>query len=816
MTQRFFYMLLACLFATTAIWAQTGDTSKMQVIISGQIIDSISREPVSYATVSIKIEGEDASPYGQVTDPDGYFRIAVPRAKSYLLEPSFVGMSGEKRTYQLGANATTLDVGSLVLHASDRLETVKIVGKKPLVKMEIDRISYAMKDDKSAQSKDLLDMLRRVPLVTVDGDDNIQVKGSSSFKVFINGKPSPMFDKDPQNILRSIPASSVDRVEVITEPGVKYSSEGVSAIINLITATSNGDGYSASIRASSQIKNHTNGSIYFSAQKGRFGVTLNANAFYDFSDIEMIGSMTFDSGLYNDRKGTGWNDVLGGYGNLLLSYEVDSLNLITLTGSFRPYLVKDKWSNLENRYQNNVFLDQTKSNRQGKSLFGNMEAGIDYQHSTRLPGELLTLSYRYAYTPNNVEQTATYTLPTDKYSERSKSLAHLGEHTGQIDYVRPFGKAHLLEVGSKYIYRGSFTRPSYELLDTITGIWNEGSRFATEFNKSPFNHTYQIGGVYAAYTYRQERYAAKVGFRVEAGRLDAVYDHISDANFSQMFIDWIPDASISYQPAANQQLKLNYNFRLSRPSIEQLNPYAKMNTPYYIEQGNPELSPMRAHIASLQYSLSSSRLMLMTTASFVYIEDAIQSASYTKDDIVYSTMKNAGRSYKPALNIYASYTPTIWLRLSTNLNGAYTTDKNLERKLTTNGFSGMAYGMAQVTLPKNWTIDLMAGYYHGGRSFDLKIGGMYFDSYSVSKGFLKNQLNFSLNVRNPFTKRINMNAIMYGSGYSAHTLQSSPGRRISLAVSWRFGQLQQQVKRTKRTIENTDVFKAEDKTKPNT
>lgn len=155
-----------------------------------------------------------------------------------------------ERKFTLSASQKQVDLGTLyTAEASEMLKGVEVVAQKPLVKAEIDKISYSVEDDPDSKTNTTLEMLRKVPLVTVDGEDNIQVNGSSNFKVHVNGKPNTLMSNNPKEVLRSLPANSVKSIEVITEPGAKYDAEGIGGILNIITDDARMQGYNVTVNA---------------------------------------------------------------------------------------------------------------------------------------------------------------------------------------------------------------------------------------------------------------------------------------------------------------------------------------------------------------------------------------------------------------------------------------------------------------------------------------------------------------------------------------------------------------------------------------
>ena len=210
-----------------------------------------------------------------VTGADGRFdeRLAVPG--TYLIHFTSVGKSPVQKEFSISANRRNVDLGKiLIAEATEMLKGVEVVAQKPLVKAEIDKVTYSIEDDPDSKTNTTLEMLRKVPLVTVDGEDKIQVNGSSKFKVHVNGKPNNMMSNNPTEVLRSMPANSIKSIEVITEPGAKYDAEGVAGILNIITIGAGMEGYTVTLNGGAS-NMRVYGGGYGTVQSGKFTVTGN-------------------------------------------------------------------------------------------------------------------------------------------------------------------------------------------------------------------------------------------------------------------------------------------------------------------------------------------------------------------------------------------------------------------------------------------------------------------------------------------------------------------------------------------------------------
>lgn len=272
------------LVASLSFTAKAQKAVQGQFSVKGVLLDSLSNEGEPYSTIRISLKNNPVKPVKlAVTGADGRFdeRLAVPG--TYLIHFTSVGKSPVQKEFSISANRRNVDLGKiLIAEATEMLKGVEVVAQKPLVKAEIDKVTYSIEDDPDSKTNTTLEMLRKVPLVTVDGEDKIQVNGSSKFKVHVNGKPNNMMSNNPTEVLRSMPANSIKSIEVITEPGAKYDAEGVAGILNIITVGAGMEGYTVTLNGGAS-NMRVYGGGYGTVQSGKFTVTGNYSYNYQGS-----------------------------------------------------------------------------------------------------------------------------------------------------------------------------------------------------------------------------------------------------------------------------------------------------------------------------------------------------------------------------------------------------------------------------------------------------------------------------------------------------------------------------------------------------
>ena len=468
-------------FISTSLIAQ-------EVKIQGVVVDSLTREGEPFATIRVYKANNDKEPVAMgTTDLEGRFEQAVKRAGDYRVLFSSVGRKNINIPFSIQKGQTTLSLDTIyVTDDVTRLSGVEIVAQKPLVKMEVDKLSYSVENDIDAKSNSVLDMLRKVPMVTVDGNDNITVNGSSSFKVYVDGKPNVMMSSNPSEIFKNMPASSIKDIEVVTNPGARYDAEGVGGVLNLITdRTSESrkqllNNYNATIRGMAANRG-AGGGAFFSMQKNKFSMSVNANVMESFpmeSQTELNRTQFTSDGESQLRSySTMDNSFHIQMGNLNLSYEIDSLNLLTASAGVMGFGMDIDG---QSRTDLGGLAYTTRNDNKSKRL--SVNGSVDYQHTFASNKErMLTLSYLITTAPqrtNNyswfeTDQTSSLLDLTDRYSHAKDNTI---EHTWQADFSTPIAAGHKLDLGAKYILRDNTSRSDYYDLMGEEQLWDEQPR----------------------------------------------------------------------------------------------------------------------------------------------------------------------------------------------------------------------------------------------------------------------------------------------------------------------------------------------------
>ncbi len=783
--------LLYCLFAGCS-------AAVAQSVVTGRVVDTDHR-PIAYATVALL---RDTIPSAAVaSDLEGRFRLAPKTTGDYRLSISSVGYSSH--TQPITVTSESLDLGEIALTEGVEVDAVVLTVQKPIVTTDAEKLAYSVEDDPEAQSSTLEEIIRKVPQLSIDAEGNVLVNGQSDYKILVNGHPSNAFARNFSEVIKSMPANSIKRIEVITNPSMKYDAEGTGGVLNIITSKARFDGYNGSLNTSldagGAVPWMTSNSANFAVQTGK--LTLSAALYHSYADeptelknrlssvVEnFTGEASYRTMQSSAAYGYGFRAL---YANLQASYQIDSLNL--LTAEFSTY---DGYSRTRQRgrvsylgfdgatqlaYANEV---TARPDWQGYDL------GVNYQHTFGRENHTLTLSENLSIQPltgSPMEEWITSEVGNAGYASlvqntRSRRL----ENIVQIDYQNPIDDHHTIEAGLKH----SFDRSESFALNQFDLLTTEGE---TELKK-------QIVGLYGGYAYKSAKFSARAGARAEG----AWYALSSDDNgrresYRSSLVNVIPYLSVTYLPKQGQMWALSYTQRLRRPGVEAMSPYVSesLTTRSY---GNPDLETGVSHSFNLRYSLMTNRWTLAFGATTNFSQNLASAYSFIDDEgLINSTYANDGR-----MQFYIA-----------DLSLAYRHSANFTLSLTGRGGWGRYRLPNQGIENEGWcytqSLNAMFGLWKGARltlSEYLMLPEPSMESVwqrpivmtgvRLGQKFLKDKLEFSLTVQNPLSKEMTYRIENRTPSYLQTTRSTNRARSVRFALSWRFGKQGIAVKQTNR------------------
>ena len=804
MKQIRFFLSVMMLTVSAVVMAQT--------TVKGVLMDKTLGEAEPFATVRVFKAGKTDKPVAMfLTKEDGQFSEKVNGKGKFDIVFSSVGKEDLRQTIELG-NENELNLGTLYIKENTTvLKGVEVVAQKPLVKMEVDKMSYNVAEDEDSKSNTVLDMLRKVPMVTVDGQDNISVNGSSSFKVYVDGMPNVMFSSNPSMVFKSMPATAVKSIEVMTNPGAKYDAEGASGVLNIVmnkqmpvtggpAQSYSMNGYNGTVRASAGNR-QLGGSAFVSGQQGKLSYSVNAMTSYNKpgnteTELEQIQ----DNGV--SQIMTSSNSVKTPFtmGSLTLGYQLDDMSVINATAQLNTMSMKSTGTTTTKMGGYDVSNFSYDSSTDMKNSRTSFSGSLDYQRFfNKEHTQSLAFTYQLNYSPATTESTNNFGgtrgagLP-DLSSRHSENKDKTTNHTFQLDYSMPLGIGQTLSLGGKLQLHDATSDSKYYLKD----VYDPST-------SSEYEYKNKILAGYGEYVGNFNKFGVKTGVRYEYTWQDVEY-HLGNGNdFSTSYGSLVPTASLQYTLSQGSNLGLTYNMRISRPGISYLNPYVDKSNPIALNYGNPDLDVEKAHNLSLVYNTFTPKLMVNLNLHHNFTDNAISQYSfYDSDNLLNTTYGNVVKRHQTGLSAYVNYLLTKNTRLFMNGGLNYVDLSSDALNQSNSGWTANIMAGLQQTLP--WDLKLSAFAITSTKNYTLQgwSGGFNILTASLSKSLFNDKLTLGLQGIMGLNKggNLNIESSSRGQNFTSYTNVKVPIYGVTFTVSYTFGNSKIRAKQHVNRVQN--------------
>lgn len=777
---------------TTISFAQNNPT-----LVTGRVLDGETREGEAGAVVVIHREGDNLS--YTVTDTTGAFSLRTYALGELSLKIENMGRKTVERGFSSAGG--TVDFGEILLeNDAETLKESSVSALRTLVKIDADRLSYDVEHDIDAKSMTALDLLRKVPMVTVDAQDNITVNGSSSFKVYVDGRPNQMLSNSPSQMFKVMPASSIKSIEVVTNPGAKYDAEGTGGILDIKTMGGSAgsmvsDGIYGTVNGGIDTRGRYDGGVSLNAQKGKWSFGANIHGMREkVAGIENSVAMEyFSTSTRVNTLTSGMTSKGGGmFSNLTVGFEPDTLNLFNLSLGINRFSRKNSGGEGRTTYTVSgvevpeLGYTQQTDNTMSMSF---INASFDYQHSFAGNRErTLTLSYQYSGNPSKNNSTFIIKHYDGLEEERVSLMDDISsEHTFQADFTTPVGKNQTLSSGLKYIFRHNSADDSYNAVPSVYDYYNH------------------IGAAYTEYTATIDKLVITAGLRYEHTFQKVDYD-LAEKNFDINYPNLVPNASLQWNLSQTGNLSLSYNMRIRRPGIRSLNPYVDRSDPTSIFYGNPDVRAEKNHRIVLAYNLATPKIVLSMRLRERLGKGGISEYSFYKDGVLNTTYGNILSRSSTGLNAYANWNINSKTRLYMNADVDYNIYSSEELDQRNSGWNGGIFAGFQTSIFWDMRLSLNT-FIHGG---DITLQGhsdpFRFGMLGLTKTFFNDKLSVSIQGVTPlFSRNLTIREYSAGKDFSNASVVKIPVQNVGFKISYTFGEIRSGGKKVRHGINNDDV-----------
>ena len=789
--------------------------------ITGIVKDKDTKIPLSYASITLleaSIDNNERNVInGTITNEKGYFVFEELAIGEYNIEVTYNGYVTKILPGNITGKKLNKNLKNILLEIDTYLlNDIKLSTEAPVYENKIEKIVYNVENDLDQSANDGIDVIRNAPLVSVDIDDKISLRGSENVKFLLNGKTSSFLHSgNISDVLQTIPAEQIKSVEVITSPGAKYDAEGSAGIINIITNQKNIEGFNASVNTNTGTRVNRS-SFNLNAGKNRFGISASGGARYgwprdgNISDASTIFDSSGEILNLQTKSGTFVGNWVGYRGSIDVYYDINQYNSITsnihVGGHNKTNESGEDVSYQEFKWPDptNYFVSDTSSNNDTE-----YEWTLNYIKSfPEQEGRELTVSFQYGghiHDDNKIIQQVGYEdIIVDNMMDGNGY-----EMTGQIDYVHPFGDENKLELGLKKINRYTTNDYSTEIdnsdlliwlpADNLTNIFYYDQAVSAAYLSTTFSLPYDIGLL--------------LGTRYEYTNISGSYDSYYES-FSNSYNNIVPNLTVSKKLNSFQTLKLSYTNRIQRPDIHRINTNVEITDLNNISRGNPELNPSQSHQIELGYTSFKPGLM---TSFFLYYKekhDVIEAFTSILDDNIFETnYLNTGDNYSYGFNFFGSSTikKVLTLRGSFDL---YTYNMKTSIRDVALARESLIY---KYSLSAN--VKLGNGYKLEGRTFFRSprqtIQGerpsFSMMSFGLKKEFNNKRGSIGIGMIEPFSKYKSFDTNIEGEMANGNTFENIRDyeilfRSFNISFKYKFGKIDFDPIKKKASLENDDVM----------
>ncbi|MEO6524563.1 MAG: TonB-dependent receptor [Mucilaginibacter sp.] len=822
------FTFITILFTTASAMAQMGGGSGGVVgRISGIVIDSITKKPMDYASVSIYRSGGRAPINGVLTDEKGSFKLNEVKSGKWKIVVSFIGYPSKTIDPVITTpEKPDFNMGTVTVAPSGRaLKAVEVSATKSVIETKIDKIVYNAEKDITSQGGNASDVMRKVPLVSVDINGNVSLRGDQNVKVLINGKPSGAMANNVADVLKSIPADQIKSVEVITSPSAKYDAEGSAGIINIVTKNKNVSGVSGSISGGVGTRQN-NGNANLNINQNRLSVTGNFGGNFTWPQTSNTLSGSSDNaGTYSNTATTQSKITRYGYrGSGALSYDFNNFNSFTSNIALNQGGFKAE-GNSNSDYLLNTTTPATAfsylSLSNSKTTFGGFDWNNDYVHKFKKEGHQIDIAGQWSHGITDFNSTALYN--TTFFSDlRSKNNGSNNEYTAQADYTLPVTEKFKIEAGGKTIIRkiesefDNYNGTSSDLnVDPNTFAFNS-------LTSNNYNYDQDIYAGYAVLTFTlPKNYALQVGSRLENTQISGA-PKTSSATllpFSNNYNIYIPTLTLS-KTISNSTYKLTYTKRIQRPSLTYLNPFLNTTNQTAYSQGNPLLAPEISQYAELNYSTYIGASVINLSAYYKHTSNLIESiVSIYKPGVTLTSFQNIGTNNSFGSSFFGSINPIKILTIRGSINAfTYKPDPTgtygLEQSQNGTYINYNAFLSGSVNLKNGFAAESFVIMNSPRRTIQGTNPAFSLWIIGVKKEFWDKKASLGINTFNPFAENIAFNTNIKGKTVTQYSNTQFPFRSFGVSFSYAFGKVKfadpnDPTQKKKKGVNNDDLKQGE-------
>ena len=783
--------------------------------IVGYLLDSTDSKPVEFASVALINKTTGRPVDGTVADQVGKFTITKVAIGSYKLVASFLGYNSITIPVEITGKNDDKDLGVIRMGSNTQmLAEVTVEGQRALIEEKVDRTVYNAEKDQTNRGGDATDVLKKVPMLSVDLDGNPSLRGSSNIKVLINNKPSTILASSIADALKQIPADMIKTVEVITSPSARYDAEGSAGIINIVTKKNTLQGLTFSFDTSAGVRGSSlsmNGNF----RNKTWGMTLGG---YGRSQYNVNGQSesiqtTSNNGILTRNVQTSDTRSNGLFGNYQLGFDWDINKFNSITASSRiGFRNGNSWGDGLRQVRNDKLFSLRNTNSLDESA--NIDLNLDYTHTFAKPQKEFSILAMMSNNNRTNDFFNDIMNPNSSMSQIMNSIKNINgsvnkEATLQLDYQTPITKLQMIEFGAKII--GRQVNSDYASFLNPTG--NNPSNYIkvnlANLPSNVFDYNQNILGTYFSYTLStKSKWSMKLGGRYEYTDIEASFLKKEGQNLTiPPYGVLVPSFNMS-KTFKSGTWRFSFNRRIQRPGIQNLNPNVNATNPLNISQGNPNLSPEYANNYEINYSKFVKQTYISTALFVRNNTGAINQIRTVVGDTVKTTSMNIGVENAYGMNININMNLSNKLMIGGGGDFSYMVLKNNVADPLMNasneGLQSNFRIFGNYNIGNGWGAQLFSFYRPNQILLQGTQGGFGIYSLSMKKDFKNKRGSVGIGAENFLTNGMTIRSETKTPLITQESTNVLRNMNFKINISYRFGKMSFSPTKKKKSVSNDD------------
>lgn len=780
-------VLLFILFNTPVLFAQEEGNKGL---VKGVVKEKSTQANIEFATVSLFRTHDSTLVTGGITSNLGSFEISKVPNGIFYVKVDFIGYESTYfNNITISNEVSEIDLGIINLVSfSKNMSQFEFVDEKELMETKIDKKVYNVAKDISVQGGTGLDVVKNMPSIEVDEQEKISLRGDKGVQILIDGRPSTI---SPAQLLKQIPASSIEKIEVITNPSAKYNPEGMSGILNVITKKEKASGFNGSVNGGYQYNgNHGyNGSLDLTYRKNKISIHSNVGIYKSFWESNASENRSFfkDTTYSQEMLSSSLGDNNNYWFTVGLDYFINKKN------TFYVQTNGWTWQGLNEGVRRYNYIDNTNeiqsfSNRFNDNNNENLGLGFTTGWQTQFDKEEHKLDvelnlYRDDQYNNSLNKQDFYFISSVNQKQNTTNKGTGNNVDVKADYELPITDSLLLEAGIRNTYSDNFS-------DFYSESAQQNNPFVADTNlNNVFEYQQNVSAVYAIFGKQYKKTGIKVGNRFEQTIVNTKLVNTNEKH-DQNYFSWFPSIHLSYKIAEQNELLFNYSRRINRPESWDVNPFTSYNDPYDLYSGNPRLKPEFIDVFELSYLKFWEKFNINASSYFRQVNDKHQWITRLIDNnVFFSTTENLSKTQITGGELALGYNPKKWWKMNGSFNIWSSNLNNASSELNQNTYGWSTNFSSNFTLPKKWSLNTRVRYSGKQRSLQGYNLSNYNVSFSVSKQLMKEKARITLRFDDIFwTQRWAFESNNL-NGFSYYSNSQWSSRSVNISFSYNFGKM---------------------------